>query len=192
MCKSYEFMIVVGDPSYHILGVAETRLGPTVDDNLFNIPGYSIIYQDRNTGGGGVAIYVRDTLKVKILSKSEPTSPGKPEVLEYLACQVWQGDGPPVLVFLVYRPPNISFLPPKNILKKLQTKQCPLVKDLRKLCSDYSHKIVMGDCDADLLSKSSEAESLKNLVNKLFFKIVNQGPTNHVGNSHMYRRDFCR
>ena len=59
--------LLTGEPSYHILGVAETRLGPVVDANLFNIPGYSIIRQDRNTAGGGVALYVRDTLKVKIL-----------------------------------------------------------------------------------------------------------------------------
>ena len=68
------------DPSYHILGVAETRLGPTVDDNLFNIPVYSIIRQVRNTGGGEVTLYVRDRLKVKILAKSETTRPGVPEV----------------------------------------------------------------------------------------------------------------
>ena len=66
MCKSYEFMIVVGDPSYHILGVAEKRLGSTANNNLFYILGYSIIRQDRNTGGGEVALYGRDTLKVKI------------------------------------------------------------------------------------------------------------------------------
>ena len=34
----------------------------------------------------------------------------------------------------------------------------------------------MGDFNADLLSKSSEAAFLKDLVN--------QGPTNHAGNSH--------
>ena len=62
--------LLTDDLSYHILGVAETRLGPIVDDNLFNLPGYSVIRQDRNNGGGGVALYVRDTLKVKILSKS--------------------------------------------------------------------------------------------------------------------------
>ena len=89
------------DLSYHILGVAETRLGPAVVDNLYNISGISIIRQDRNTGGGGVALYVRDTLKVELLANSNTTRPGKPEIPEYLACRVWQGDGPPILVFLI-------------------------------------------------------------------------------------------
>ena len=51
--------LLTGDLSYHILEVAEARLGLSVDDNLFNIPGYSIIRQDRNTEGGGVVLYVR-------------------------------------------------------------------------------------------------------------------------------------
>ena len=72
------------DFSYHILGVTETRLGPAVDDNMLNIPWYSIIRQDRNTGGGRVALYMRDTLKVKILANFNTTRPGKPEFLNIL------------------------------------------------------------------------------------------------------------
>ena len=41
--------LLTGDLSYHIFGVAETRLSPSVDDNMFNISGYSKIHQDRNT-----------------------------------------------------------------------------------------------------------------------------------------------
>ena len=80
--------LLTGDLSYHILGVAETRLGPTVDVNPFNIRGYSIIRQVRNTGGGGVALYMRDTLKVKLLAKSDTTRTGKPEVPEYPTIQI--------------------------------------------------------------------------------------------------------
>ena len=42
----------------------------------------------------------------------------------------------------------------------------------------------MGDSNADLLSKGNEAKFLKNLTNELSLKVVNQGPINHVGNSH--------
>ena len=34
------------DPSYDFFGVAESRLGPEVDDSLINIHGYSAIRQD--------------------------------------------------------------------------------------------------------------------------------------------------
>ena len=120
--------------SYHILGVVETGLGHTVYDTLFNIPGYSIIRQDKNTGGGGVALYVRKTLKIKILATSDTKRPGKSETHEYLACRVWQEDEPPILVFLIYRAFIILLFPPKNTPQKLQAKQFSLIEDLRKLC----------------------------------------------------------
>ena len=39
--------LLTGDLFYHIFEVAEMRLGLTVNDNLFNTPGYSFIGQDR-------------------------------------------------------------------------------------------------------------------------------------------------
>ena len=45
--------------------------------------------------------------------------------------------------------------------------------------------------NADLLLKSSEAEFLRDLINELSLKVVNQGPTNHVGNSHTWIDVVC-
>ena len=67
---------ILNDPSYHVIGVAETRLGPTVDDNILHIDVYSIIRQDRNTEGGGVLLYVRNTLRATILASSDTTQLG--------------------------------------------------------------------------------------------------------------------
>ena len=44
----------------------------------------------------------------------------------------------------------------------------------------------MGDLNTDLLSKDSEAEFLRDQINELSLKVVNQGPTNHVGISHTW------
>ena len=44
---------------------------------------------------------MRHTLKIKILVTSDTARPGNPEISEYLAFRVWQGDGPPILVFLI-------------------------------------------------------------------------------------------
>ena len=112
------------DPSYHILGVAETRLGPTVDDNLFNIPVYSIIRQVRNTGGG-VALYLRDTLKVQILTKSETSKPGNQKFLNIWCVKYGRVTDHLFWCFLCIDRQTLHLLP-KNIPKKLQAKQCPL------------------------------------------------------------------
>ena len=100
------------DPSYHLFGIAESKLGPAVEDYLVQIDGYTLVRQDRKMGGGGVALYVRNTLKVKILEKSNTTKideceEPKPQP-EYLMCSVQQGNSSPVLVAVVYRPPHVG------------------------------------------------------------------------------------
>ena len=73
--------ILVDDPSYDIVGVAESRLSNAVDDHIVNVNGYSIIRQDRNTEGGGVILYVRNTLRATVLAKSNTKVKGKPPIL---------------------------------------------------------------------------------------------------------------
>ena len=95
-------------------------------------------------------------------------------------------------MFLIYRPPTVPFLPPIDSPNNVHVRQSNLIADLRKLCPEYSHKVVMGDLNADLLSKGSEAEFLRDLIDELSLKVVNQGPTNHVGNSHTWIDAFLR
>ena len=40
--------VLLDDPSYHLFGIAESRLDPSVDSGLINIQGYSVMWQDRN------------------------------------------------------------------------------------------------------------------------------------------------
>ena len=61
------------DLSYHLFGFAESKLGPAVEDYLVQIDGYTLLRHDCKVGVGGVALYVRNTLKVKILEKSNTT-----------------------------------------------------------------------------------------------------------------------
>ena len=46
--------------SFDILSVNETRLDEHIIDSIVNINGYSIVRNDRNRDGGGVAIYYRN------------------------------------------------------------------------------------------------------------------------------------
>ena len=62
--------MLLEDSSYHIFGEAEYRLGQKVNDSIVDIEGYSCIRQDRNTEGGGIILYVRNTLKAKVLAFS--------------------------------------------------------------------------------------------------------------------------
>ena len=79
----YFRQLLLDDPSYHIFGVIETRLGPTVEDSLIQVEGFSIVRQDRNTGEGGIALHVKDTLKFEHLPRSDTTDPGKPKLTRH-------------------------------------------------------------------------------------------------------------
>ena len=107
------------DPSYHLFGVAESKLGPKVEDYLVRIDGYTLVRQDRKVGVGGVALYAHSTLKVKILEKSNTTGPGECKEPEYLMCLVQQGSSSLVFVAVVYRPPHVGLY--TNKLDELKT-----------------------------------------------------------------------
>ena len=97
-------LFLAENPSYHFFGIAESWLGPIVDDSLIRIKGYSVIRQDRNTNGGGIVLYVRDDFKITKLASSSTLGCGRPEIPEYLFCHVQQGDSSPILVGVIYRP----------------------------------------------------------------------------------------
>ena len=50
------------DHELDILGLNETRLSKDIGDREVSVEGYDIYRRDRDTSGGGVAIYVKDTL----------------------------------------------------------------------------------------------------------------------------------
>ena len=54
------------DPSYHLFGVAERKLGLEVEDYFVRIIGSTLVQQDRKVKGGEVALYARSSLKVTI------------------------------------------------------------------------------------------------------------------------------
>ena len=58
------------NPSYDLLGIAETWLDSAVSDDVIRIPGYKVISQDRNVNGGGVALFVREHLRCEELQSS--------------------------------------------------------------------------------------------------------------------------
>ena len=50
--------------AFDIIGVSETHLGPNVTDNDVELVNYSLLRNDRNRNGGGVALYVHESISV--------------------------------------------------------------------------------------------------------------------------------
>ena len=146
------------------------RLGPEIDDCHIDVPTYSVLRQDRNLAGVGILLYVKNNLKAKVLHTSKTTQQGKPLLPEYISCAVWEEHSPPTLIVLVYRPPYVPTRSDKQ-----------LVRLLRSTCSDYSHKIIMGDWNADMSTQHCpDSRFIRELMAELSLKLVETGPSHHA------------
>ena len=167
ICQLRKFL--TDNNSYHVFGVSETRLGDEVNDNVVDIPGYSVLRQDRNISGGGVLLYIRENFKAKILCSSKTQQRGKPLKPEYLFCSVWEGNSTPTFVAVVYRPPDVAIRSDRKFIQLL-----------RSHCSDFSHKVIIGNWNADVQNpRDSDTRFLFNLMNNLSLKLVDTGPSHH-------------
>jgi hypothetical protein len=83
-------------------------LGLDLKDSIpTNEPGYKVARSDRRNGrrSGGVAVYIKDQYKYKILSKS----PGSC-IIDYIFIEL-KFHGEDILIGLVYNPPGVPGLP---------------------------------------------------------------------------------
>ena len=54
---------LIKDKGLHILAINETKLDETIADSLLGVEGYALHREDRKRHGGGVAVYVRNSIK---------------------------------------------------------------------------------------------------------------------------------
>ena len=59
-----EIKLLLNDQGIHILALNETKLDASMPKELTEIPGYQQKRLDRTCNGGGVALYVRDSIKM--------------------------------------------------------------------------------------------------------------------------------
>ena len=97
-----EIRTLVRDLGIHILAINETKLDGNIDDTLVSIDGYSIKRCDRNRNGGGVALYIKDS----IADRSSVRESLPETALESSCLEVQPIQAAPFLVFSWYRPPN--------------------------------------------------------------------------------------
>lgn len=62
-----DFVTIVLENGFDIVGITETWLSNDVATEAVNIPGYSFYRRDRGSRGGGVGIYVKNTIKCQVI-----------------------------------------------------------------------------------------------------------------------------
>ena len=94
-----QHMVNEAQPS--VVAVSETWCDDSVSDREVDIHGYTIVRNDRNRHGGGVCIFVRESISFNILS----TSAGP---LESIWIQILLPKMKPIAFACCYRPPNCN------------------------------------------------------------------------------------
>ena len=89
---------------YNVIAVTETWLHSAFTDVMAQIPGYTLIRNDRQgRNSGGVALYIKSKIKYRILDKSSDT--GQEKLAEYIICEINLSSSY-LVVAVVYRSPD--------------------------------------------------------------------------------------
>ena len=140
-----------------IMSFSETRVNSTIPDSMIHIDGYDIIRKDRSRNGGGVCIYLRNTINYQIRHDLSPP------VLEAICIEISKPHSRPFIVVTVYRPPDSSpdfFIHLENLLKKID--------------NENKEIYILGDLNCDLLTEPNPEHSTKKLKSLLEFYQLSQ------------------
>ena len=94
-----QFRYFLKEKQFGIICLIETLLDETISDHEVNIEGYDIVRKDRNRKGGGVAIYVRNTINYMIRAEFDAKD------LETITIEI-KPKSKPFIINCVYRPPD--------------------------------------------------------------------------------------
>lgn len=134
---------------YDVITISETWLNAGILDEIINLTGYRLYRCDRATGrGGGVAMYVRGTLKSRLVRLGEVRNS------EQLWVSVKSSTGH-FAIGSLYRPPSFSAV---DFLGELESVLCVLDPE-------HDHLLLLGDLNIDLLD--FENRLTKQLLNLL-------------------------
>ena len=121
-----------------ILALSETWLDSSVDDSMLFIPGFTIHRADRHRHGGGVCIYVCNSLTCRKVSISNNSSTSS---VESIWLEVHSRSVPSkILVGCIYRPPSLGMNSVQFLLDMID-----------HTLTLQDHVVVYGDLNINLL-----------------------------------------
>ena len=155
--KVDELREIVSEKGIQIMGINETKVSPSLPDNIISIDGYSIVRKDRNESGGGVAIYIHSSFNYEVVDTLPENT------LELICIKIIPKVAQSFFVLIWYRPPSSTvdkLLEMENILSYLELSG----KEI----------IFLGDTNSDLLS---DRVHMKELYDGFGFKQLIDKPT---------------
>lgn len=162
-----EIRELVAGINLHCLAVSETWFSSQHNDNLVGIPGFILRRNDRSKKrGGGVAIYIKNSIRHRLTLKSHANSK-----VEYLFLEIDNNAGIKCAVGVVYNPPG-------------NTRLDPLKRALANVSDKYNHVIILGDFNLNFLSSTAPVRRFKDFLRSINLLCPMSEPTNFVADKN--------
>ena len=156
-----ELSLLSNKPS--IIAVSETW--SVTNNDSFPIPGYSFIQKARTTKiGGGVALYLQDTIDIKYKLRPDLSID---DISDSLFIQITNTKSKNVIIGVVYKPPDV------DVIKFNEN----LEKTLKILTKERRPCYIMGDFNINLLKQNIHSPTKKfldTLLSHGFFPLINK------------------
>lgn len=155
-----ELRILMSDKPLDVLCINESKLDNSTTNELIGLEGYNLVRRDRNIFGGGVCVYLRDSINYTRRHDLEENE------LEIIVLEIMKPNSQPFLVINWYRPPNspvIMFDQFEKVLDKIDNK--------------YKEIYILGDLNCNLLSNplgSHTNAMLDILINYQLSQLINE------------------
>ena len=144
--KIDEIRLLVKNKKIDILVVNETKIDDKVEDQLIAIDDYSRKRCDRNRNGGGVALYVKNTVNFK------PRDDFPNNSLELICIEVEPKNSLPFIILGWYRPPSS----PGSCFECLD-------ENLRYFDGENEEMILLGDTNCDFSDLSTTDANMSHI-----------------------------
>ena len=147
-----ELQVLINDNQFDVIGLNETRLNENTKDRELHIDRYEMYRNDRDTSGGGIAMYVRSNLPHHC--RENITDPN----LEILGIEITPNHVGSYVVLCWYRPPTSGI---DNTIYEA------IAKILEKIDAEGKEIIPIGDKNCDF--KGSTFRCLINVPPAYYF-----------------------
>ena len=97
-----EIRFILMSSPLDVLAINESKLDHSITEGEIHIPGHDIIRKDRNRHGGGVALYIKNTLSFSVRQEFVPAR------LEIVCVEINLPYSTSFLVCIRYRPPSAN------------------------------------------------------------------------------------
>ena len=137
---------------FDIFAINESKIDDSITDGEISISGFNLIRNDRSRAGGGVVLYIRESLSY--VDRNDLV----PDRLEMLCAEINRPFSKSLFVCTWYRPPNSDM----NLFN-----ECDVF--LQKCESENKELIVVGDINCDVMKSPPDAHTQQfNFLSSLY------------------------